>query len=139
MENEESYTINYAKIASEKDLLTVTRLLASTLANNPYITVGDFLKDLNQYDLQLLVDIIDEGEEHKNFDDLMLIAAMLSEGEGIPCSTIDDYHKSMNMLFTFVVCESLYRKGLIKLHRKNMSFGEDMMNKCIAEKLDDND
>lgn len=140
MENEDSsYTINYSKVAGERDLLAITRLLASTLSINPYITIGDFLRDISDHDLQKLIEVIDDGDEHKNFEDLMLIAGMLSAGEGIPCATVDDYHKCMNMFMTFTVCESLYRKGLIKIHRENMSFGDDMANACVAERIDDND
>lgn len=138
-EDEETYTINYAKVAGEKDLLAVTRLLASSLTNNPYITVGDFLKDLSDNDLAQLVEVIDDGEEHSNFEDLMLIAGMLSCGEGLPCGTVEDYQRCMNMLMTYIVCESLFRKGLIKIHRNNMSFGDDMASACVAERLDDND
>lgn len=137
MENEEGFNINYTRVAKEKSLLSITRMLATDLANNPYITVGDFLKHLSDGDLEHLIDIIDEGEEHKNFEDLMLISAMLSEGEGLPCKTIDDYQRCTNMFLVLISIESLYRKGLIKIHRENMSFGEDMADKCIAEKLDD--
>lgn len=137
MENEEGFNINYSRVVTEKTLLSVTRMLAADLTKNPYITVGDFLKHLSDGDLEHLIDIIDEGEEHTNFEDLMLISAMLSEGEGLPCKTIDDYQRCTNMFMVLISIESLYRKGLIKIHRENMSFGEDMADKCIAEKLDD--
>ena len=137
MENEEGFNINYSRVVTEKTLLSVTRMLAADWTKNPYITVGDFLKHLSDGDLEHLIDIIDEGEEHTNFEDLMLISAMLSEGEGLPCKTIDDYQRCTNMFMVLISIESLYRKGLIKIHRENMSFGEDMADKCIAEKLDD--
>ena len=137
MENEESFTINYSNIVSEKSLLSVTRMLAADMTKNPYVTVGDFLKHMSDGDLEHLMDIIDAGEEHKNFEDLMLLAAMLSEGEGLPCKSIDDYQKCTNMFMTYLAIESLYRKGLIKVHHENISFGDDMSHKCIAEKLDD--
>lgn len=138
-QDKQTYALNYVKIATEKGLLSMTRLLASDLSVNPYTTIGDFLKNLSDGDLEQLVKIIDDGEKHKNFEDLMLISAMLSAAEGNPAETIDDYHKCMNMMITFIVCESLYRKGLIKLHRENMSFCDDMANKLVAEKLDEND
>lgn len=138
-EDKETYSLNYAKIATEKGLLSMTRLLASDLSTNPYLTIGDFLKNLSDGDVEQLVKIIDDGEKHKNFEDLMLISGMLSAAEGQPAETVDDYHKCMNMMMTFAVCESLYRKGMIKLHRENMSFGDDMQHAMIAEKLDEND
>lgn len=137
--DKEIYSLNYSKIATEKGLLSMTRLLASDLSVNPYLTIGDFLKDLSDGDIEQLVKIIDVGEKHKNFEDLMLISGMLSAAEGHAAESVDDYHKCMSMMMTFVVCESLYRKGMIKLHRENMSFGDDMQHKLIAEKLDEND
>lgn len=137
MDKEETFTINYAKLITEKSLLSVTRLLASDLSSNPYLTIGDFLKELSLGDLEKLVNIIDEGEDHPNFEDLILISGMLSSAEGIPCSTVDDYHKCANQLTTFIVCESLGRKGFVKVIHENMSFGEDMKNEIIVEKLHD--
>ena len=88
--DEEGFNINFQKIISEKSLLSITRMLAADMSNNPYITVGSYLKSLSAGDLQQLIDIIDEGEDHANFQDLMLIAGMLSLGEGIPCSTLEE-------------------------------------------------
>lgn len=132
--NEDSFVVNYTKVATEKGLLSVTRLLAADLSKNPYITIGDFLKNLNDSEVQMFIDIIEEGPDHSNFEDMMLIAGMLAAGEGTPCSNIDDYTKCTNMLNTFMVCESLYRKGFIDLQRENMSFGDDMADKNIARR-----
>lgn len=138
-DDEETYFLNYAKIATEKTLLSMTRLLASDLSVNPYMTIGDFLKNLSDGDLEQLVKIVDDGEKHKNFEDLMLISSMLSAAEGNSAETLDDYHRCMTMMITFIVCESLFRKGLIKIYRENMSFCDDMASKLVAEKLDEND
>lgn len=140
MENEDedqTFSVNYAKVAGEKSLLSVTRLLASDLLTNPYMTIGDFLKGLNASDLELLVNVIDEGTEHSNFEDLLLIAEMLANAEGLENGTLDVFTERTNQLTTFIVCESLYRKGLVKLHHENMSFGEDMKDKVIVERLDE--
>lgn len=136
-EDEEQYSINYARVANEKGLLSITRLLATSMTINPYMSVGDFLKNMSDHDLQTLIDIMDHGEDHDNFEDIMLLSGMLSAAEGIPCKTIDDYHKCMNMFMTFLAVESLYRKNLIKIFRENMSFGDDMAHANVAQKLDD--
>jgi len=140
MENEDedqTFSVNYAKVAGEKSLLSVTRLLANELLTNPYMTIGDFLKGLNESDLELLVKVIDEGADHKNFEDLLLIAEMLANAEGLENGTLDVFTERTNQLTTYIVCESLYRKGLVKLHHQNMSFGEDMKDKVIVERLDE--
>ena len=139
MENEfdpdQTFYVNYDKIASEKTLLSVTRLLAVEMTKNPYIVVGDFLKQLSNGDLDTLLEIIDVGEDHQNFSDLMLISEMLATGEGLERGTVDVMHQRINQFLVFVSCEALDRKGLVKVHHKNMSFGEDMANAIVVEKI----
>lgn len=134
---EEGFVINYQKIVEEKSLLSLTRLLAIDMMKNPYVSVGDYLKNISDTDLKTLIDIIDAGEDHENFSDLILIAEMLATGEGLEHGSLDTVHDRANKFLTFVSCESLYRKKLIKVYHKNMSFGEDMRDAIVASKLDD--
>lgn len=137
MDEEQHYHVNFKHVANEKSLLATTRLLAVDLAKNPYMTIGDFLKNLSQGDLEEFVKIIDTGEHHPHFEDLMLISMMLAAAEGTDGNTLDAACENLNAFNTFIVCESLFRKGLVKIHRENMSFGEDMKDKLIVERLDD--
>jgi len=43
----------------------------------------------------------------------------------------------VSQLIAFLAVESLARKGLVKSYPQNMSFGEDMAKKVIAERIDD--
>lgn len=138
-DDDQTFSINFAQVSKEKSLLSITRLLAVNMMANPYITVGEFLKDIGDSDLDTIGDIIDAGEEHENFSDLMLISEMLAVGEGLPQGTVDVMHSRVNMFLTFITCEMLGRKGLIQVVRENMSFGEDMASAIVAKKLDDND
>lgn len=134
-ENFEGYTINYEKIVSDTNRLSVTRLLASTLTNNPYLQVSQFFKNINDTDLQLLMDVADGEEENDMFGDLILIAEMLACAEGLPGSEdIDDYQMRVKQLIAMLALESLYRNDLIELFRENMSFGEELSDKMIARK-----
>lgn len=138
MENEEfdddgTFSVNIHRVAQDKEVLTLVRLLASQLIITPYLRVGDFFKNLSNDDLEILEEISDENHEH--FDNLLLVAEMLATGEGLDHGTIDIIHDRMNQLLIFIAMEGLYRKGLIKLYHDNMSFGEDMGNKIVAAKL----
>lgn len=138
MSEDQGFHLNYANIVKEKSLLSVTRLLAGDIAKNPYMTVGDFFKNITDGDLDILGKIIDKGDQHKNFEDIMLISMMLSAAEGCEPSQIDEYVDHFNQFAMFVACEALFRKGIVKLHRENMSFGEDLKNAIIVERLDEN-
>lgn len=132
---EQTFVVSYDRIVTEKSLLSITRLLASQMMGNPYITVGDFLRDITDHDLDMLNQVIDFGEEHTNFGDLILLSEMLATGEGLEHGTVDVATERVNQFMVFIGCESLARKGMIKLHRQNMSFGEDMAHAIVAEKL----
>lgn len=134
---EDGYVVNYDKVINSKDCLAVTRLLAADVIKNPYMRVGDFFKNLTDSDLQTLVEIANDTEM-KNFEDFCLIGEMLAAAEGLtPAKSIEDVHTRMSQTIGFVVVESLARKKLVKVYYENMSFGEDMGNKLLVEKLYD--
>lgn len=134
------YSINYEKIIHDRTMLGVTRTLAIDITNNPYMTVGSFLRDIQDSDLQLLIDIIDtmdeDDSEPKNprAAELLLMSQILSRAEGVIAEDIEEIVRHMNMFTTMIVCESLYRKGLADVIHENMSFGVDAGNLIIAKK-----
>lgn len=131
------YNINYDMVVKSKNCLAVTRLLAADLMNNPYMTVGDFMRDLTDEDLSTLTDITD-NEDNPKYEDMILIAQMLCAAEGLENTfDIEEVHNRMSQFILLLTCEELARKGLVKIYHENMSFGPDMENKIIVEKLDD--
>ena len=139
MNEDQALFANYAIISESKDLLAITRNLAINLTKTEYLSVEDFLLNLSDSDLHQLIEIIDFGSDHKNYSDLMLLSIMLANAEGsdTPLS-LNEYTTNANSLVSFLICESLFRKGLVKIYRKNMSFDKDMGELKIVEKLDEN-
>lgn len=133
MDDKTPIQLNFHNIAIHKEFLSVTRMLAVDMMKNPYITPSDFLKDLSDEELQTLVEISD-NEEHERMDEIMIISEMLATGEGLEPANLEIATERVNQLAVFLVLESLARKGLVKLHYENMSFGEDYKDKIIAEK-----
>lgn len=134
----EGFAVNLPEVIKTGHFLAATRLLAAQLMNNPYMSVGDFFKNLSDIDLQNMVECTDknEDEEESRVDEMILIAEMLATAEGLPSSTdYEELTKRTSQFQTMIALESLYRKKLIKLYRENMSFGEDMGNKIIAERI----
>lgn len=118
--------------------MPMTRLLAATLQQNPYITVSDFFAGLTDEELDKLMDIAEE-DDHDSYGDLILMTEMLTAAEGVDVDEedddvyVDNITHRLKMFITFITLESLERKQLIYLHRENMSFGEDYSDKIIAE------
>jgi hypothetical protein len=134
-DGEESFTVVYENIIKAKDLMPITRTLAMDLSTTGYMSVGDFLEGLSDTDLDNLL-AISEDQEREEFSEILLISEMLATGEGLnSASNREETVNRMTHLCVLLACESLFRKGLVKLHRENMSFGADMSNKIIVEKL----
>ena len=140
MSEKESMAIRFDKVAEDKSFLPVTRLLAIDIIKNPYLVVGDFMREISDQDIDLLLDIADD-EDNCHFEELILISEMLAAAEGIPNEYANDKElietarTRISILLTYLTMESLARKNLIILHRENMSFGDDAGDRVVAEKL----
>lgn len=137
VEDDEMYPfdINYDMIIRSNDIMECTRDLARAIKMNPYISAGDYLMSLPNSILDHLLVVADD-EEHENFAELPLISEMLARAEGLDASEDEEESlKRLKMLIALIAVEGLGRKGLIKAYRENYSFGEDMGNKPVAEKL----
>jgi hypothetical protein len=143
-------SVNYENLINSKEYLAVTRKLAIDLMAKPYMTVEQFINNLSDGDISQLLEMsVDDDDEdadpldsiaetEKNLGDLVLIAEMLAVAEGLESSDgYDMVQNRVSQLIAFLAVESLARKGLVKSHPHNMSFGEDMAKKIIAERIDD--
>jgi len=132
-------TINYQNVVASRDLLAITRLTAADLIKCPYMSLGDFFRDISDNDLKTLVDIIEIAEdepEHEALGNLVLLTEMLTTAEGVDKIDLVDAHERLNAFCMYVIVSSLHRKGLVKVHYENMSFGKDMGKKVVVERLD---
>lgn len=135
-----TYSVNLEKVVSDKALLSQTRLLAAELIQNPYLTVSDYFLGLHDNDVEEILDIA-EDDSNPAYGDLILITEMLTRAEGIDIDEEDDEKyvdlltQRMRVFLSYAALESLARKGLVKIYRENMSFGDEYMDKKIAEAI----
>lgn len=134
-DEEGEFSINYQKVLHEDTFLPVTRLLAADLIKSQYMSIGDFIKSLNDNVLVELNDI-SADENHPHFEEIILLTEMLAAAEGTNFGGVREVHQRLNMFITWLIFESLKRKGLVKIHYENLSFGEDMADKIVVEKID---
>lgn len=132
----EEFSVNYEKVAKSKELNPIVRMTALQLQQNPYMTIGDFFKQLSDRDIESLVEMV-EGFEHDSLDaqGLVLLSEMLARAEGTEQSTAEGCTKNLNCLCMLITCVSLARKGLVRVFYQNFSFGEDADTRPIVEKL----
>jgi hypothetical protein len=135
--DEGEFSINYHKVLHQETFLPITRLLAADLIKSQYMSIGDFIKSLKDNSLEELNEI-SENENHPNFEEMILITEMLAAAEGTNLGGTPEVHQRLNMFMTWLIFESLKRKGLVKIHYENLSFGDDMADKIVVEKIDFN-
>lgn len=133
-EQENTFSISYEKVLYQETFLPITRLLAVDLIKSQYMTIGNFIKSLSDYTLQELNDI-SEDENNIHFEEILLIAEMLASAEGTNLGGPAQVHQRLKMFTTWLIFESLKRKGLVKIYYENISFGDDMCDKVIVEKI----
>ena len=104
---------------------------------NPYTSLGKFFKKLSDENLEVLMEIIDEGDSEFNerMEDIVLMTEMLSRAEGVPSESIEEITENVNYFGACVTCVSLARKGLVRVYYENMSFGTDNGEKVIVERI----
>jgi hypothetical protein len=95
---------------------------------------------MNELPTSILENLLHVAEDENNdhFDELLLISEMLARAEGLEAAESEEQSvKRLKILMSILAVEGLYRRGLIRAYRENYSFGEDMMNKVVAKRLDD--
>lgn len=133
----DEYTINLEKIAYEKDMSPVTRTLALDLMKNPYLSPGDYFQSLTDAELSILLEMVESKDDGtlENEAEVLLLSQMLARAEGVVTDSIDEIVNHMSYLAMLVASVSLARKGLVKVNYENLSFGSDMMDKIVVEKI----
>jgi hypothetical protein len=132
------YTILFNKVIEDKNLLPTTRLLAVDISKNGYVNIGDFFQKMPQDDLQKYLNMSEDLDSDDSAE-VLLLSEMLAIGEGLD-NSLDEtapetMQNRMSQLIMYLACESLARQGLVKLYRENMSFGDDMRDKILVEKI----
>ena len=128
---------NMEKIIDAEGLLPVTKSVAKMLMRNPYTSLGKFFKKLSDENLEVLMEIVEEGDSEFNvgIEDIVLLTEMLSRAEGVPSGSIEEITENVNYFGVCVTCVSLARKGLVRVYYDNMSFGKDYGDKVIVERI----
>lgn len=137
MKDLSNYHIDLAKVVADNKMLAVTRLLAAELLRSPYKTVGEFFLNISDPDLESIVNAVELEGDSKHSAEMLLMAQMLyaAEGFGVEFDNIDNVTQRVNQFGVFAIVTSLHRKGLVKVCFENMSFGEDMKDKILVEKV----
>lgn len=131
----EQFSICYDNIIKSNWLTDATRKLAFERTLNPYMSVGDYLKNLDGSSLDQFIELANR-EDDDAFSELMLVSEILSRSEGVFTENMDILAENIGYLKMLIASVSLARKGIVKVNYENISFARDMMDKIIVERID---
>lgn len=125
-------SVNLQKVINS-NAPAVIRLTAQQVKSQPYMKVGEWLKALNDTDLEYLGQLVDaiverpeEEEVGAKVDAWILLTLILVQAEGLDVPDSALLTQQMNALAHFLTLEKLYRKGLIDVMHDNLSLGDDV-------------
>lgn len=127
------FNINYENIVKTKNILPMVRLLAADLMQNPYMTVGMYMQEAKDTDLELIMEI-SEDEEDERLSDILLMAEMLARAEGVSSPDIETVNNHINSFISLAAVTLLDRKGFVDAEYNNMSFGEEFAQHIVAKR-----
>lgn len=131
------HRIVYETVVKTESLLPSTRKLARTVIDTGYTSVAEYIRNLPDQDLDILL-ASSEERAGAAVAELLLISEILATVEGCePASTIDQYESRMSLLTMFLGIEGLYRENLVDIFYENMSFGDGYLQKVVARKKRD--
>jgi hypothetical protein len=132
--HDDEIELNYKEIAAHTDLLPTIRLFAIDLQKQPYISPGDWFQSLSDNSLDELLGLVDD-ESEDSLSQQLLLTQMLARAEGVITNDMEQIRQQLGMFQMLVAGTGLGRKRMAKVYYENMSFGEDMIDKTILEKL----
>lgn len=134
---EDPFIIDLQKVSKFKPLTRITRTLAIDLMENPYLTVGDFFKGLNDMEVDELSQLC-EREDDQAVMELLLLSEMLSRAEGVTSETPEEIGEKLGALRLMAAGVNLARKGLVNAYYNNMTFDSKTYGDKIIFKAKDN-
>jgi nucleoside-diphosphate-sugar epimerase len=136
--NNGALQLNYDKILADPTFSAVAKQVLVSLQRQPYMTLGEFFSKLTNTDLTALnftVELAYEHEDPQALSDLIVIVHALASAEGITPANDQEATDNINYFGTLVTCESLARKGVVRVFHENFTFGQEFRERPIAERV----
>lgn len=137
------YIANLEKVVGDVEYLPIVRLTAAGLISNPYNTVGNWLQNVANGDLNDLLEIINEQHDAYEldpdamidaYDNIVLLTLILAQSEGVDLEDFDDLHDNVGILSILLTTEGLARKGLVDIMYDQVSFGSEFRDVVVAKR-----
>ena len=120
----EYLVLNIDNIIKQKDILDVIKGAALDLKNHSYLSIGDFLRNISDEDLEILSNYCNNIFENKHHPDevssIALLATILLTGEGLEVNE-ETVEEAIDATIMYITLEGLARKDLVEIYRENFT------------------
>ena len=110
------YYVQLPDVLAKKQFSNHTRLLAANLMDNPYMSVGNYLTNLSDVDLDYMSGLTEVVDTDPKLQELIIITLMLLQAEGTIVTCEDDVIDHLSSFKMMIAGAALGRKGLIKVN-----------------------
>lgn len=133
---EETFAVNVEEVIANKALMPITRKLAKKIQLDGYVTVGDFIIQVGDEELEDLVALATDAlnDDHELYDikegtkEFILLSMLIALGEGLDDANSENILARATFFSRLIVFESLYRKGFINAYHENWTLDLDINN-----------
>lgn len=140
---ENPYILNIDRCIGDMRAPAVIRMMFFDLKHAGYLNVGKLFKEMSDSDLGVLIALAEATHPEVESSEMEVINAMknltlmslgLLVGEGIEL-TEANCERGLRITICYISLESLYRKGLIHVHRENWTMN-DSSDAPVASRID---
>lgn len=136
----EYLVLNIDNIIKQKDILGVIKGAALDLKNHSYLSIGDFLRNISDEDLEILSNYCNNIFENKHHPDevssIALLATILLTGEGLEVNE-ETVEEAIDATIMYITLEGLARKDLVEIYRENFTLDPVYKELIVAKRKED--
>lgn len=140
-------SVNLGRISTDPKICAIVRLTAMQCMENPYLSVGDFFKNVSDIDLDVIQGLISLGLYNNDdvaMQEVLTLILMLTQAEGSIGMLEADSNESQDIIFNklftafqvMTTCTISGRRGDAKVFFENFSFDDSMIDAKIIEMID---
>lgn len=124
-----TYNINPEAILENENVSSVVKAAMRRAMKQAFLLPGHWVRDLSDFEVDQLVELAEQAkdEDARNEpgpagEELVLLTLILSTAEGCAPESDAEVMSYTGTLIAVIICESLARKGLVKIFHDKISF-----------------
>ena len=123
----------------------VVKKAARKLKKDQYFMPSEFFLKLTRHDSEVLGEMaailtdeeIPDAQKGDEYNNIILLASILSMAEGVYLETEDDAFEATRMAAIMCIANHLHRRGHVACYFDNFTFGPEGLEKVIMERINE--